>query len=197
MGNLLAYKRALRGLHSYGPKEIWIAPFTITWKAELRVFRNKVEIRPPFNGSNKLLTILHYGVSLHFLFFQQHCLAPPCSRPNLNVWFILFFMVNLNFSKKLKERSKWMEDSAVLYELGNGPPHSTSNREPATVESDKCYEKLETFIVLQCCWNDFYATLHLLKLHSSKSTKNMIYFFYFVFLIKIFSQIIPESQHEP
>lgn len=102
MGNLLAYKRALRGLHSYGPKEIWIAPFTITWKAELRVFRNKVEISSPFNGSNKLLTILHYGVSLHFLFFQQHCLAPPCSRPNLNVWFILFFMVNLNFSKKTK-----------------------------------------------------------------------------------------------
>ena len=103
MGNLLAYKRALRGLHSYGPNEIWIAPFTITGKASLRVFRNKVEITLPLNGSNKLLTILHYSVPL-FFFSPLGIVLQPCSQANLNVWFILFVMVNLKFFSSTTKR---------------------------------------------------------------------------------------------
>ena len=77
MGNLPAYKGALRGASFMRPKEIWIAPFTITWKDEFRVFRNKVEITLPFSTSNKLLTILHYGAPLVLALLATIVARPP------------------------------------------------------------------------------------------------------------------------
>lgn len=120
MGNLLAYKRALRGLHSYGPKEIWIAPFTITWKAELRVFWNKVEITLPFNGSNKLLTILHYGVTpsspLHKALF--------CHVAGQLKYLIYTFLHGVFKQRKNSETRRTVQmnggDSAWFYKVENG-----------------------------------------------------------------------------